>query len=229
MTRIADMLRGAPLRHPGFALTEHEASGGTLPRPCAWRNNVGVGSILELNPEQRAAVEHGEGPLLIIAGPGSGKTRVITERIVHLLGGPETSAGEIAIGGHPTAGFDSRARPENILALTYTEKAAGEMQWRIKKAVPGLDASPTISTFHAFCYKVLAERSFDQQLLDNIDLWIFLRRRLRALALERYRKLAEPGAFLHDLNEFFSRCQDELVEPDDFAAYVASLRTGLGA
>ena len=181
-----------------------------MPVPGAWRNNVPVGSVLELNPEQRAAVEYGEGPLLIIAGPGSGKTRVITERIVYLLRGPEAPA-----------------CPENILALTYTEKAAGEMQWRVKKAAPNLDSSPVISTFHAFCYKLLAERTFDQQLLDTIDLWIFLRRRLRALALERYRKLAEPGAFLHDLNEFFSRCQDERVEPDDFAAYVAGVRARL--
>ena len=182
-----------------------------MPGHAAWRNNVRVGSVPELNPEQRAAVEHGEGPLLIIAGPGSGKTRVITERIVYLLDGP-----------------GARALPENILALTYTEKAAGEMQWRVRNALPDLDARLDISTFHAFCYKVLAEHSFDQQLLDNIDLWIFLRRRLRALALERYRKLAEPGAFLHDLNEFFSRCQDELVEPDHFAAYVAALRSRLG-
>ena len=164
---------------------------------------------LELNPEQRAAVEHGEGPLLIIAGPGSGKTRVITERIVHLL----------------DRGF---AQPANVLALTYTDKAAGEMNQRVRDALPDLDTYPAIGTFHAFCHQVLRDRSFDRQLLDEIDLWIFLRRRMRHLELEHYLKLAEPGAFLHDLNEFFSRCQDELVEPDDFAAYVSRLRAATG-
>jgi ATP-dependent DNA helicase UvrD/PcrA len=170
---------------------------------------VCVGSVLELNPEQREAVEHGEGPLLIIAGPGSGKTRVITERIVRLLSNHEMSGG---------------AGPENILALTFTHKAAREMEWRVRDSLPELETYPAISTFHAFCNRILEEQSFDQQLLDTVDLWIFLRRRMRRLALEHYSKLAEPGAFLHDLNEFFSRCQDELVEPDDFEAYVARLR-----
>src|SRR5579863_9087757 len=169
------------------------------------RNNVVVPAPLGLNPEQRTAVEHGEGPLLVIAGPGSGKTRVITERIVHLLNRGCAEAG-------------------NILALTYTEKAAGEMNQRVRNALPDLESYPTISTFHAFCYRTLVDHSFDQQLLDEIDLWIFLRRRMRFLGLEHYQKLAEPGAFLHDLNDFFSRCQDELVGPDDFAAYVAGLR-----
>ena len=169
-----------------------------------------MSSVLELNPEQREAVEHGEGPLLIIAGPGSGKTRVITERIVRLLGGGDSAA--------------ARTGPESILALTFTNKAAREMQWRVRDALPELETHPAVSTFHAFCKQILVEQNFDQQLLDKVDLWIFLRRRMRALALEHYSKLAEPGAFLHDLNEFFSRCQDELVEPDDFAAYVAGLR-----
>jgi len=190
------------------------AAGTKLASSVASRNNVDVASALELNPEQRAAVEHGEGPLLIIAGPGTGKTRVITERIAHLLGGCEGSAG----------GAKARTGPENILALTFTDKAAWEMRCRVHDALPDLETPPLIATFHSFCYQVLTERNFDQKLLDKIDLWIFLRRRMRSLGLEHYRKLAEPGAFLHDLNEFFSRCQDELVEPDDFAAYVARLR-----
>jgi DNA helicase-2/ATP-dependent DNA helicase PcrA len=176
-----------------------------LPRREAWQNNIVMAGALNLNPEQRRAVEYGEGPLLVIAGPGSGKTRVITHRIVHLL---ERAAG---------------ARPEHILALTFTEKAAGEMESRVRKEVPGLQTSPFIATFHAFCYHVLRERHFDRQLLDKIDVWIFLRRRMQQLALEFYQKLAEPGAFLHDLNEFFSRCQDELIGPAQFEAYVRKL------
>ena len=177
-----------------------------------------VTPVLELNPEQRAAIEHGQGPLLIIAGPGSGKTRVITERIVHLLGEGSADVDESVAAG-----------PENILALTYTDKAAGEMTHRVRQALPDLETLPTVKTFHAFCLDVLKEHDFDQQLLDEVDLWIFLRWRLRSLELQHYLKLAEPGAFLHDLNEFCSRCQDELVEPDDFAAYVAKCSAALGS
>ena len=177
-----------------------------------------VTPVLELNPEQNAAIEYGQGPLLIIAGPGSGKTRVITERIVHLLGESSVNTGHGEVIG-----------PENILALTYTEKAAGEMAYRVRQALPDLQTLPAIKTFHAFCLDVLKEHDFDQQLLDEVDLWIFLRWRLRSLQLEHYLKLAEPGAFLHDLNEFCSRCQDELVEPDHFAAYVAKCRAALGS
>ena len=158
-----------------------------------------------LNPEQREAVEYGEGPLLVIAGPGSGKTRVITERIVHLLKNVPL------------------VRPANILALTYTEKAAEEMKRRVKKALPDLPQLPTISTFHAFCYQVLRARHFEHKLLDEIDAWIFLRRRMEQLQLEFYQKLAEPGVFLHDLNDFFSRCHDELVGPQEFSSYVSAL------
>jgi DNA helicase-2/ATP-dependent DNA helicase PcrA len=164
-----------------------------------------MAGALHLNPEQRRAVEHGDGPLLVIAGPGSGKTLVIAHRIVHLL--------------NHAAGV----QPENILALTFTEKAAGEMDSRVRKEVPELRNSPFIATFHAFCYRVLRERHFDRRLLDKIDVWIFLRRRMQQLELDFYQRLAEPGAFLHDLNEFFSRCQDELIEPGEFEAYVRKL------
>lgn len=173
------------------------------------RNNESIKAMPKLNPEQRQAIEHGEGPLLVIAGPGSGKTRVITERIVHLLESVP------------------HLQPENILALTFTDKAAGEMKQRVRKRLPELEASPFISTFHAFCYHVLREWHFERKLLDKVDVWIFLRRRMEQLALEFYQKLAEPGAFLHDLNEFFSRCQDELVDPAEFDAYARKLEKDL--
>ena len=165
-------------------------------------------NMLKLNPEQQEAVNHGDGPLLIIAGPGSGKTRVITQRIVHLL---ESAASD------PRA---SPLQPKNILALTFTEKAALEMKVRVSQALPELTSTPHISTFHSFCYEVLRQWHFERRLLDKVDVWIFLRRRMSLLGLEFYQKLAEPGAFLHDLNEFFSRCQDSLVSPGDFDAYV---------
>src|SRR5271157_4840078 len=163
--------------------------------------------MLKLNPEQLQAVEHSEGPLLVIAGPGSGKTRVITQRIVHLL--------EHAPG----------LEPQNILALTFTEKAAGEMKYRVGQALPDLASAPHVSTFHAFAYELVCkqkgehEQAGERMLLDKEDVWVFLRQRMEQLQLEFYQKLAEPGAFLHALSDFFSRCQDELIEPQDFEKY----------
>jgi DNA helicase-2/ATP-dependent DNA helicase PcrA len=163
--------------------------------------------MLKLNSEQLRAVEHGEGPLLVIAGPGSGKTRVIAQRIVYLL--------EHAPG----------LEPRNILALTFTEKAAGEMKSRVRHALPDLASYPQISTFHAFAYELVRspgadhEQARERMLLDKEDVWVFLRQRIEQLQLEFFQKLTEPGAFLHALTDFFSRCQDELIEPDDFEKY----------
>ncbi len=77
----------------------------------------------------------------------------------------------------------------------------------------------TLSTFHSFCNALLQEVNPDLKPIDNIDHWILLRRNLPLLQLEHFRRLAEPGQFLHDFVEFFSRCQDELVTPDDYQRY----------
>jgi DNA helicase-2/ATP-dependent DNA helicase PcrA len=80
-----------------------------------------------------------------------------------------------------------------------------------------------VGTFHAFCNALLLERDPKLQTLYDVDHWILLRRNLAVLALERYRRLAEPGQFLGDFVKFFSRCQDELITPDDYERYVESL------
>ena len=160
-----------------------------------------------LNAAQRAAVEHGEGPLLVVAGAGTGKTRVITERIRNLLESDPTLAGE------------------NILGLTFTNKAAGQMKSRVVKAAGERAEGVWLSTFHSFCLeKILRAANPDIQALDEIDHRILLRRNIADLGLILFRRLAEPAEFLKDFQTFFSRCQDELVTPDDYQRYVDALR-----
>jgi DNA helicase-2/ATP-dependent DNA helicase PcrA len=162
-----------------------------------------------MNSAQQRAVEHREGPLLVIAGAGTGKTRVITERIRHLL---ETDP---SLGG------------ENILGLTFTNKAAGEMKARVVKAAGDRGKDVTLATFHAFCESLITGIESDRLMLDQVDHWILLRRNMARLKLEKYRRLAEPGQFLSDFVDFFSRCQDELVDWEDYRSYAEGLAAQL--
>ena len=165
----------------------------------------GAAPAVKLNAQQRAAVEHSDGPLLVVAGAGTGKTRVITERIRHLLESQPELAGE------------------QILGLTFTDKAAGEMKWRVSQTVGERGQKVQLSTFHSFCKTILEELEPANRVLDKVDHWILLRRNLPLLRLEKFRRLAEPGQFLGDFVEFFSRCQDELVTPDDYQRYADEL------
>jgi DNA helicase-2/ATP-dependent DNA helicase PcrA len=168
-------------------------------------------SGLKLNEAQRRAIMHGEGPLLVIAGAGTGKTRVITERIRHLLQSDDSLSGE------------------NILGLTFTNKAAGEMKARVVRATGERGKNVTLATFHAFCEGLLKEAAPERLMIDKVDHWILLRRNLERLKLDKYRRLADPGQFLNDFVEFFSRCQDELVSCEDYQRYADGLAAHLEA
>ncbi len=160
-----------------------------------------------LNDGQRAAVEHREGPLLVVAGAGTGKTRVITERIRNLLESNAQLAGE------------------NILGLTFTDKSAGEMKHRVVEAVGERAEGVWLGTFHSFCLeKILRTVNPNIQPLDDIDHRILLRRNIASLGLVHFWRLQEPAEFLRDFVTFFARCQDELVTPDDYQRYVDALR-----
>ena len=165
-----------------------------------------------LNEAQRAAVVHGEGPLLIIAGAGTGKTTVLTRRIAHLIA-------------------TKRARPEEILALTFTEKAAAEMAERVDQLIPWGYAETAISTFHAFGDRVLRESALEAGLdpefrvLSPPEQVIFLRERLFRLPLDRFRPLGDPTRHLGALAALVSRAKDEDVSPAQYRAWAEARRS----
>jgi DNA helicase-2/ATP-dependent DNA helicase PcrA len=172
---------------------------------------TGVESLLAgLNTEQRRAVTHGEGPLLVVAGAGTGKTQVITRRIAWLIA-------------------TRRARPSEILALTFTDKAAEEMQLRVDQLVPYGYADTAISTFHAFGDRLIREFAFELGLAPDVgvltrpEVVVFMRERLFDFGLEEYRPLGDPTRFLGALASLFARCRDEDVSPEAYAAHAAGL------
>ncbi len=157
---------------------------------------------------QRQAIEHVDGPMLVVAGAGTGKTTVLIHRISRLIR-------EVGV------------RPEHILATTYTENAAREMSDRVKAELRGTDISGLqAKTFHAYCNELLARAGKQFRVLDDKDLWIFLRRRIPELHLKYFVRAANVAQFLVDLLNFMQRCQDELVSPEKYAYYVASLERG---
>jgi DNA helicase-2/ATP-dependent DNA helicase PcrA len=158
----------------------------------------------EPDDRQREAIQHLHGPLLVIAGAGTGKTTVLIHRIANLVRG-----------GH--------ARPDQILALTYTDNAAEEMRERILSELGNKAKDLQVETFHAYCNKLLIRNGKQFGVLDDFDLWIFLRKRLRELNLKHFVIPANVGKFLHDLLDFMRRCQDELVGPQKYAEYVGCL------
>lgn len=155
--------------------------------------------LVGLNPQQRAAVLHHGGPLLIVAGAGSGKTRVLTHRIAHLLATRQARAGE-------------------ILAITFTNKAAAEMRERVAALVGPSARMMWVSTFHSACVRILRREATTLGLrqsfsiYDSADSQRLLSLVARELDLDP--KKYPPKA----LQSKISNLKDELVDPDAFAA-----------
>jgi len=144
--------------------------------------------------------------MLVVAGAGTGKTTVLVERVVHLIKK-----------GH--------AQPEEILAVTFTENAARELALRVEgKLGPKIARQLQAKTFHAYCFGLLKRAKLDFTPLATEDLYVLLRRELKALGLKYYIKAAKPGQFLRALIAFFDRCDDELVTADRYREYVDELK-----
>ncbi len=168
--------------------------------------------VLEgLNPQQKEAVTHADGPLLIIAGAGTGKTAVITRRIAYLI-----AAG--------------RAKQEEILALTFTDKAAAEMEERVDILLPYGYTDIWISTFHAFGDRILRENALELgldpefQVLTRPESIIFFREHLFEFPLIFFRPLSEPTRYIEAMVNLFSRAKDEDISPEEYLEYAKKLK-----
>ncbi|WP_245308239.1 DNA helicase PcrA [Halalkalibacter urbisdiaboli] len=157
-----------------------------------------------LNPEQRNAVTHTEGPLLLMAGAGSGKTRVLTHRIAYLL-------------------REKGIAPWNVLAITFTNKAAREMKDRVAQLVGPIAEDIWISTFHSMCVRIL-RRDIDRigynrnfTILDSGDQLTVIKQILK-------NKNIDPKKFdARSILGTISSAKNELKKPDDFAAIATGL------
>ena len=164
----------------------------------------------QLDPSQEEAAHASHGPLLLEAGPGTGKTRTLVGRIVFLLG-------------------QKNVPPSGILALTFSNRAAEEMRTRVAKAFPESAPRIWIGTFHAFGLELL--RKYGTRLglppridvLDPSDSISLLERLLPKLDLDHYQNLYDPALYLRDIMRAISRAKDELVGPQEYAALADSM------
>ncbi len=167
----------------------------------------------KLNAEQKKAVTHEAGPLLIVAGAGTGKTTVLINRLAYLI-------------------MEKKVASENILLITFTEKAASELEERADQILPYGYVDLWIHTFHGFAERLLREHALDIglpadfKLLSSTEQWILVKKNLEAFNLEYYRPLGNPTKFISELLRHFSRLKDENISAAEYLAYVEKLEVG---
>jgi len=168
----------------------------------------------KLNKQQLEAVRHENGPLLIIAGAGTGKTTVISERVSYLI-------------------LEKKINPSEILALTFTEKAALEMEERIDKKMPYGYTQMWISTFHSFCDRILRQEAIhvglnpNYKLLTEAECILLIRTNLFKFDLNYFRPLGNPNKFLSGLIQHFSRLKDEDISPNEYLRWAQGQKATL--
>ncbi len=169
-----------------------------------------VSSAADKDDIQEKAITHKEGPLLIVAGAGTGKTRVITERIAWIIN-------------------SKLAKPSEVLALTFSEKAAKEMERRVDALVPYGMVDTRTSTFHSFGHDIIGE-SFaelriapDWKIMKKPESIIFIVENIEKLGLSLYRPLNNPAQYVSELTDFISKLKDNLITPVMYDEYVKGL------
>lgn len=166
--------------------------------------------LKKLNSAQNQAVTHDQGPLLIVAGAGTGKTTVLINRLAYLI-------------------LEKKVSSEEILLLTFTEKAAGEMEERADRILPYGYTDLWINTFHGFGERLLRAHALDIglnanfKLLTETDQWILIKRNLARFNLDYYRPLGNPTKFISELIRHFSRLKDENISPAEYLNYSEEL------
>jgi DNA helicase-2/ATP-dependent DNA helicase PcrA len=185
-----------PLPAPGGSgATGDSAASGESP---SWQQKRTEALLSGLNPQQRAAVVHEGSPLLIVAGAGSGKTRVLTHRVAYLLG-------------------ERKVHPGAVLAITFTNKAAGEMKERVGALVGGRAKAMWVSTFHSACVRILRREASHLgmrstfSIYDQADSQRLMTLVCRGLDLDP--KRFPPRSFSNQV----SNLKNELVDPETFA------------
>lgn len=167
--------------------------------------------LLKLNKEQRRAVKHIKGPLLLVAGAGTGKTTVLINRLAYLI-------------------LEKKVKPKSVLLLTFTEKAAGELEERSDQILPYGCTDLWISTFHGFGERVLREYGLDIglspsfKLLDQTEQWLLIRNNFDQFELDYYRPLGNPTKFISELIKHFSRLKDENISVDEYLKYAKKIQ-----
>ncbi len=161
-----------------------------------------------LNAAQTAAVHVNEGPVLVVAGAGTGKTRVITERVLRLI--------------------QDGTAPESILALTFTEKAAGEMRDRVSDTSLSAALDTAIATYNGFGNDLLKQYGSEWglgelHLLGDTGQLVFLREHFDEFALEYFAPISNPDGQLENLRGYVSQLKQQLVQPEAYLEYANEL------
>ncbi|MFA5163601.1 MAG: ATP-dependent DNA helicase [Patescibacteria group bacterium] len=168
--------------------------------------------LANLNHKQRAAVKHTSGPLLVIAGAGTGKTTVLINRLLYLIQ-------EVGL------------KADEILLTTFTEKAVGELTERADRLLPYGYTDLWIYTFHGLCERLLREHALDIglnpdfKLLNTTEQWILIKKNLDDFDLNYYRPLGNPTKFIAELIKHFSRLKDEDISAAEYLAYAENLES----